>query len=163
MKAEFLNPFVYAVLRVLSSEAGLKKSVPGKPYLIRADATLHAVNVVIGVVGTVQGLVVYGMELFMAKGIIKAMAGVEIPITDPMAESAISELANLVTGVASGTLEGNGYPCRILPPVMVKGTAVRISTVSIPMVAVPISTELGEMKIYLGLNEQKAMVSSARR
>lgn len=153
MKAEFLNPFVYAGFRVFASEAGLKKLVPGKPSLIRGDSTLHAVNVVIGVSGSIQGLVIYGMELAMAKGIIKAMAGVAIPITDPMAESALGELGNVMTGVAAVTLETSGFPCRISPPSIVKGTGVRITGFSIPMVAVPISTEMGDIKIYLALNE----------
>jgi hypothetical protein len=35
----------------------------------------------------------------------------------------------------------------------VRGTAVRITAISIPVVAVPITTELGEIRIYLGLSE----------
>jgi chemotaxis protein CheX len=153
MKAEFLNPFVFAAMKVLSSEAGLKKWAPDKPYLLRVDATRHAVNVVVGVVGVVQGLVIYGMDLAVAKGLVSAMAGTPLSISDPMAESAIGELANLMTGLASGLMEENGYPCRISPPAIVRGTAVRITAISIPVVAVPITTELGEIRIYLGLSE----------
>lgn len=153
MKAEFLNPFVYAGFRVFASEAGLKRLIPGKPYLIKSDSTLHAVNMVVGVSGSVQGLVIYGMDLGMAKGIIQAMAGVAIPITDPMAVSALGELANVITGVAAGSLENGGYPCRISPPAIVKGTGVKFTSMILPMVAVPISTEMGDVKIYLSLNE----------
>lgn len=153
MKAEFLNPFVYAGLKVLASEAGLKSVVSDKPQMRKAIATLHAVNVVIGVVGSVQGIAIYGMELSLAKAIIKAMTGTEIPITDPMAESALGELANLITGYASGTLEASGLPCRISPPRIVRGTGVRFATSVIDMLTVPITTELGEIKIYLALNQ----------
>lgn len=153
MKAEFLNPFVYAAMKVLSSEAGLKKWAPDKPYLLRVDSTRHAVNVVVGVVGVVQGLVIYGMDLAVAKGLVSAMAGAPLSMSDPMAESAIGELGNLITGLASGLLEENGHPCRISPPAIVRGTAVRIAAISIPVVAVPITTELGEIRIYLGLGE----------
>jgi len=153
MKAEFLNPFVYAGLKVLASETGLKSIVSDKPQMRKAVATLHAVNVLMGVVGSVQGIVIYGMELSVAKGIIKAMTGTEIPITDPMAESALGELANLITGLASGTLEGSGYPCRISPPRIVRGTGIRIATSVMNMLTVPISTDLGEIKIYLALHE----------
>lgn len=153
MRAEFLNPFVYAGLKVLDSEAGLKSVVSDKPQMRKAIATLHAVNVVIGVVGSVQGIVIYGMELAIAKGIIKAMTGTDIPITDPMAESALGELANLITGYASGTLEGSGLPCRISPPRIVRGTGVRFATSVIDMLTVPITTELGEIKIYLALQQ----------
>ncbi|HWI51782.1 MAG TPA: chemotaxis protein CheX [Symbiobacteriaceae bacterium] len=153
MKVEFLNPFVYAGMKVLRAEAGLKRWAPDKPYLLRLDSTRYAVNVVVGVVGVVQGLVIYGMDLSVAKGLVTAMAGAPLKISDPMALSAIGELGNLITGLASGLLEESGYPCRISPPAIVRGTAVRITEMSIPVVAVPIRTELGEMKIYLGLNE----------
>lgn len=153
MKVEFLNPFIYAGLKVLDSEAGLKSVVSDRPQLRKAITTLHAVNVVIGVVGAVQGIVVYGMELAVAKGIIRAMTGTEYPITDPMAESALGELGNLITGYASGTLESSGYPCRISPPRIARGTGIRFAPTVIDMLTVPIMTELGEIKIYLSLHE----------
>lgn len=153
MKVRFLNPFVYAGLRVFHSEVKLKRLTPGKPYLIRADATLQPVNVVIGVAGSVQGLVIYGMELAMAKAVLRAMAGTPIAITDPLAESALGELGNVVTGVASGSLEGAGYPCRTSPPMVVRGTGIKFSSVIKPMVVVPITTDVGDLKIYLGLQE----------
>lgn len=162
MKAEFMNPFVYGVLRVLASEARLAKAIPTKPTLVWADATQHAVNVVIGVVGTVQGIVMYGMDLAVAKGIIKAMAGTEIPMTDPMAESALGELGNLITGLASTSLESAGYPCRISPPAIVQGTGRPITKISVPMVVVPIATELGEIKIYLALAQNAGAQSLAK-
>lgn len=158
MKAEFLNPFVYAGLKVLASEAGLKSVVSDKPQLRKAIATQQAVNVVIGVMGSVQGLVIYGMELKIAKGIIKAMAGAELPMTDPMAESALGELANLITGLAASSLEGAGYPCRISPPLIVKGTGVRYTSNVIEVLTVPIITDLGEIKIYLALHEVDAPI-----
>lgn len=153
MKVEFLNPFVYAGLRVLAGEVGLGRSIPGKPRLVWADSTLHAVNVVVGVVGSVQGLAIYGMELEIAKGIIQAMVGEALSISDPMAVSALGELANVITGLASGSLSDAGYPCRISPPAIVQGTGRLIMQHSVPMVMVPISTELGDIKLYLALNE----------
>lgn len=153
MKAEFLNPFVYAGMKVLAVEAGLSRWAPEKPYLTRVDSTLQAVNVVVGVGGSVQGLVVYGLDLSTAKGILRHMVGADIPVADPMADSALGELGNLITGLASGVLEEAGYPCRISPPAIVKGTAVRLTIFSIPMVAVPIVTDLGLVRIFLGLSE----------
>lgn len=153
MKAEFLNPFVYAGLKVLAAEAGLKSVVSDKPQMRKAISTLHAVNVVIGVMGSVQGIVIYGMELAMAKGIIRAMTGSDYPITDPMAESALGELGNLITGYAAGTLESAGWPSRISPPRIVRGTGVRFAPTVINMLTVPIITEIGQIKIYLALRE----------
>ncbi len=153
MKVQFMNPFVYAFIRVLATEAQVRRSVPTKPSLIWADKTQHAVNVVIGVMGSVQGLVIYGLDLGVAKAVIRSMVGSSISMSDPMAESALGELGNLITGVALGVLESNGYPCRISPPAIVQGTGRSISRVSIPMVMVPIDTDIGEIRIYLALRE----------
>lgn len=153
MRAEFLNPFVYAGVKVLTTEAGITRWVPDKPRMIRMDATRYAVNVVIGVTGRVQGIVVYGMDLSVAKGIIKAMVGEPIAISDPVAQSALGELGNLITGLASTILDENGYTCRISPPAIVRGTAVRLMTASIPLVAVSMATNLGVIDIQLGLSD----------
>ncbi|HEY8347892.1 MAG TPA: chemotaxis protein CheX [Symbiobacteriaceae bacterium] len=153
MKVEFLNPFVYAGMQVLSSEAGVSRWELGKPYLVRMDKTRHAANVVIGVTGAVYGLVIYGMDLAVAKAVVKAMVGAPLKLNDPMAESALGELGNLITGLASTLLEEKGYPCRISPPAIVRGTAVRLTEVTIPMVVVPMTTALGAIHIQLALEE----------
>jgi chemotaxis protein CheX len=153
MKAEFLNPFVYAGMKVLMAEAGVTNWSLDKPYLIPMDTTRDPVNVVVGVTGTVQGLVAYGMDLAVAKAIVRGMAGAAIPITDPVAESALGELGNLITGMASSILEESGYPCRISPPAIVRGTAVRLTATTVPMVVVPMATGVGSVSIYLALGE----------
>ena len=153
MKAEFMNPFVFAGMRVMMGEAGIGRCVLDKPILLRVDNTRHAVNVVMGVAGSVQGLVVYGMDLAVAKRAVEVMTGSSIPVSDPLAESALGELGNLITSLASGVLEENGYPCRISPPALVRGTAVRLTSVSVPMVTVPFNTNYGTMAILLSLQE----------
>lgn len=153
MKAEFLNPFVYAGLRVLMTEAGVTHWSLDKPFLSRIDATRHPASVVIGVAGAVQGLVIYGMDAGVAKRIVRAMAGTAIPLTDPLAKSALGELGNMVTGLASRILEECGYPCRISPPAIVRGTATRLTCASIPMISVPLVTDIGVVHILLGLAE----------
>lgn len=153
MKVEFLNPFVFAGMQVLASEAGVTRWELGKPFLVRMDKTRHAANVVIGVTGTICGLVVYGMDLAVAKGIVRAMVGTPLMLTDPVAESALGELGNLITGLASTLLEEKGFPSRISPPAIVRGTAVRLTESTIPMVVVPLSTAVGAIHIQLALNE----------
>jgi chemotaxis protein CheX len=153
MNADFLNPFVFAGMKVLTAEAGVTNWSLEKPHLVQIDRTRNPLSVVIGVTGVVQGLVVYGMDLAVAKGIVKVMTGMEIPITDAVAQSALGELANLITGMASSALEESGYPCRISPPAIVRGTACRLTAATVPMVAVPMTTGLGAVHIYLALTE----------
>lgn len=161
MKVDFLNPFVSACLKVLASEAGMTKLTSDKPQLVKGIATQHAVNVLIGVTGDIEGIVIYGMDLAVAKGIIKSMAGMDMSIAAPMAESALGELGNLITGIAASSLEAAGYPCRISPPVIIRGTGVKFSQEIMPMVALPIASETGEIKILASLNETKGIEPQA--
>lgn len=152
-----MNPFVYAGMKVLMTEAGVTRWELDKPHLIRVDMTRYAVNVIMGVAGRVQGIVVYGIDLAVAKQIVRTMTGQALPLGDPMAESALAELGNLITAQASGVLEESGYPCRISPPALVRGTAVRLTAGSIPMVALPIATGVGSIMIQLALGENGAV------
>jgi chemotaxis protein CheX len=153
MKAELMNPFVYAGMRVLMTEAGIGRCELDKPFLILVDQTRQAVSVVIGVSGGVRGLVIYGMDLAVAKRVVETMTGTALALADPMAQSALGELGNLITGLASTMMEENGFPCRISPPALVRGTGIRLTRVSIPMVTVPLQTGSGAILIQLALDE----------
>jgi len=81
------------------------------------------------------------------------MMGAEIIEFDEMARSALGELGNIITGKASVSLESAGYPIEISPPTLVMAENVRISSLKIPMIVVPLETECGEIDIYVGLEE----------
>lgn len=137
----------------MASEAGLKRIVPGKPVIMPGNGTYHAVNTVVGVVGSAQGIVVYGMDLAIAKGIVRNMVGETLPIGDKMAISALGELANVISGHATRDLEMAGHACNLAPPRIVQGTGLRLLPQIMPMLMVPIGTDFGEFRIYLALKQ----------
>lgn len=152
MKAEFVNPFVTAAYQVLQTET---KSEVTKGAVALADSPLVSdeVTVLIGVVGKVQGLVLYGMSEKAAKGIVSAMTGETIAVFDSLAESAVAELGNVVTGLASGELERAGFPCKIAPPSVVVGRGTLISTLAIKRLVIPLQTRLGDLTVHVALRE----------
>lgn len=152
MKAEFVNPFVTSAFQVLQTET---KSEVTKGNVTLQDSPLVSdeVTVLIGVVGRVQGLVLYGMSEKTAKGIVSAMTGETIAVFDNLAESAVAELGNVVTGLASGELEQAGYPCKIAPPSVVVGRGTSISTLAIKRLVIPLQTRLGDLTVHVALRE----------
>lgn len=152
MKAEFVNPFVTAAYQVLQTET---RSDVSKGNVTLQDSPLVSdeVTVLIGVVGRAQGLVLYGMSEKTAKGLVGAMTGEAIPVFDSMAESAVAELGNVITGLASGELERAGYPCKIAPPSVVVGKGTSISTLSIKRLVIPLQTRMGEIVVHVALRE----------
>lgn len=153
MKAEFVNPFVTAAFQVLEKET---KSAVQKGNVSLEDSPLVSdeVTVLIGVVGRAQGLVLYGMSEKTAKGVVSAMYGEQIAVFDAMAESAVAELGNVITGLASGELERVGFGCKIAPPSVVVGRGTSISTLSIKRLVIPLITAYGEITVHVALQER---------
>jgi chemotaxis protein CheX len=152
MKAEFVNPFVTSAFQVLQTETRSEVS-KGAVSLEDSPLVSDEVTVLIGVVGRAQGLVMYGMSEKTAKAIVSAMTGETVAVFDQMAESAIAELGNVITGLASGELERAGYPCKIAPPSVVLGKGTSISTLSIKRLMIPLQTKLGDITVHVALRE----------
>lgn len=152
MKAEFVNPFVGSAFQVLQTET---KADVGKGNVTIQDSPLVSdeVTVLIGVVGRAQGLVLYGMSEKTAKGLVSCMTGETVTEFDNLAESAVAELGNVITGLASGELERAGYPCKIAPPSVVVGRGTSISTLSIKRLVIPLETKFGEITVHVALRE----------
>jgi len=111
------------------------------------------VTVLIGVVGKAQGLVLYGMSEATALKLVSSMTGEEVGTFDALAESAVAELGNVITGVASGELEKAGYSVKIAPPSVVVGKGSTISTLSIKRLVIPLETTQGEITMHVALRE----------
>lgn len=152
MKAEFVNPFVVAAVQVLKTETRAEVT-KGGVTLEDSPLVSDEVTVLIGVVGRAQGLVLYGMSETTAKGLVSAMTGETITEFDSMAESAVAEIGNVITGLASGELERAGFPCKIAPPSVVVGKGTSISTLSIKRLVLPLSTKHGDVTVHIALRE----------
>ncbi len=152
MKAEFVNPFLVSAGQVLQTEAGTDV-VQGQVRLEESPLESDEVTVLIGVVGRAQGLVLYGMSEETGRKLVEAMTGEEVPVFDEMCESAVAELGNVITGLASGELEAAGYPCKIAPPSVVIGKGTAISTLAIKRLVIPLETQLGSITVHVALRE----------
>jgi len=153
MKAEYINPFVSAFFNVLKQTA----QVDGKRGQLALRTNFlspYEVAVIIGLIGDLEGQVVYTMREDVAKNLASAMMmGFPVEELNDLARSAISEFANMVTGNAVILLGSKGLKINISPPTLVKGKDIEI-TFEIPMLSIPISTPLGDMEIDVALREK---------
>lgn len=155
MRVEYVNPFIESAASVLQEIANLTVH-RGKLTLKDTNSPFRDVCTILGVIGQVQGQVVYGFEETTAKAVVsRMMMGAEVLEFDEMARSALGELGNIITGKASVILEGAGFPIEISPPTLVMAQNVRISSLKIPMIVVPLESEVGTIDIYVGLEEKK--------
>jgi chemotaxis protein CheX len=153
MKVQYINPFVTAAFDVLKTVLGEEPS-KGNLSMRPALFTSHQCNIITGVTGKIEGQVIYGMSLITADKVASQMIGQPIRTFDQLAASAIAELGNMITGNAMSHLSQSGYVCDITPPTIVRGSNVKLSTLNIPALVVPICSEFGEIEMTVSLREK---------
>ena len=153
MKVEYVNPFAAASFSVLEGLLG-EKPLKGQLAMRPSCFTSQQCNVITGVTGKIQGQVIYGMSLITADKIASIMLGQPIRTFDQLAASAIAEMGNMISGNAMALLSEAGYVCDITPPTIIRGTNVKISTLDIPALVIPICIEAGQIEVTVCLQEK---------
>ncbi len=154
MKVEFISPFVNSTIKVLETEIGRPVPIEKGQLTIEASSyTCQDVTVLIGVIGAVQGIVMYGMSERTAKNIVSSFLNERVVIFNEMVESAVAEMGNVITGIASTELEKAGYASTLAPPTVITGRGVVISTINIKRLQIPLKTEFGDIELGVALRE----------
>jgi chemotaxis protein CheX len=150
MKVAFVNPFIQAASEVLDAELG-SETQRGDLRLHKSAITTDEITALVGVTGTVTGLVLYSMSEATALGIASRISGREFTEFDALAQSGIGELGNVITGRAAVLLSIAGYPANITPPALVIGKGTMITTLDLNRLILPLQTELGPLEIQVVL------------
>lgn len=155
MKAQYVNPFAQGALDVMKQVLNVtpeRGDVSARPKLF----TTQQINIVCGITGPVEGLVIYGMSMITADKIATRMIGTPVLTFDQLAASAIAELGNMVSGCAMSNLALQGLACEITPPTIIRGTNVRISTLDVPAIVIPLKlADIGTVEVNVSLQERK--------
>jgi chemotaxis protein CheX len=154
MKIEFINPFIKAATMVLKTAAQIE-SQKGALKLRKTSFASDEITAIIGIVGDIEGQVIYTLSESDAMKFASAMMmGMPVTEFDEMAKSAISELCNMITGNASTDLAAQGFKCNISPPTILTGGKVEISTIKIPIISIPLSSDNGNFEINVALRSK---------
>jgi chemotaxis protein CheX len=121
MDVNLINPFVDSFLNVMP-QLGFKEvkkqgiSVKGK------NIKSSGVMLILGIVGDIKGSIIYSLDVESAKKIASIMMmGFPVAELDDMAQSALSELSNMLTANASTNFAGNGTNINISTPTLMHG------------------------------------------
>jgi len=157
MNVKFLNPFVEAAFEVLKAETGFSLR-RGDLGLEKGVYVTEDLTVILSLVGQVEGTVFYSMGMPTALALVSQMMASEVASLDPLAQSAVAELGNVITGRASVKLSHAGYESVISPPTLLLGAGARISTLDFPRLIVPLEFGDGQVTIHLALREGRGNV-----
>lgn len=151
-RVELIGPFVDAAARVISQECG-EQVGRGQLHRVRSPQTSNDISALIAITGGVAGLVIYSLSEPTALGFASRMIGEPVTELDALAQSAIAELANMITGQAGIALEKNGFPSDMSPPVLLIGKGSSIATLNLTRLVVPLVVSFGEFTIDIAVKE----------
>ena len=149
MDAKLVNPFVDAFTAVMP-QIGFAEPKRTKMGVKAQNAVSLGVSVIVGFTKQIRGNIVYNMSEDTAKFIASTMMmGMPIENFDDMAQSAISEMSNMLTATAATNLAGMGLEVDISTPSLSIGQnfQVKISDTNYLTVEMDLAGHLVELDI----------------
>jgi chemotaxis protein CheX len=149
---ELVVPFVNSARTVLSTMAGIN-AVIEKPFLKNGAVLKHDISGIIGFTGEIEGSVVIGLSMGVARYVVKAFAGMELTIESPDFADAIGELANMIAGSAKQHL--NATAGISIPTVVLGNGHVTARLNGVPCVVIPCKTPAGDFAVEVNIRYAK--------
>jgi chemotaxis protein CheX len=114
-------------------------------------AASYDISAIVGFSGQVIGSVVVSFQMAAALSLVKAFAGVDIPVESPDFPDAIGELANMIAGNAKKDL---GATASITCPNVVIGPGHIIARLrGVPCYVIPCKTPVGDFAIEVNIKQ----------
>ena len=152
MDAKLINPFVDAV-SVILPQMGLQDISRSKVSVKEKNVKSLGITVLVGITKQVRGNVAYNMPEDTAKFIASTMmCGMPVESFDDMAQSALGELANMITATAATKLAELGFEVDISTPSISigDGFSVKISAEQFLCIEMAVADKPLELNISLG-------------
>jgi|SRR5712691_5851059 chemotaxis protein CheX len=150
---ELVQPYLQAAKDVITRETGSDVTV-GRVQLKKPPAATDEISIIIGVTGEIQGVVMIVMNRQTALNIVSRITGDAGAEFDDLAQSAVAEMANVISGRGGIGLAAFGRETTISPPaVMVGNKGGGVSTLDIPIYALPLETECGTVELQVALRD----------
>ena len=125
MDVKHINPFIQAFFNIMP-QVGFS-DIKKQGITVENDIKSKGIIINLGIVGDVKGNVAYIMDMESGKKIAsKMMMGFPVNELDDMAQSAISELTNMLTANASINLANIGVNINISTPTLMYGDNIQI-------------------------------------
>ncbi|HJV44434.1 MAG TPA: chemotaxis protein CheX [Bacillota bacterium] len=118
MTVRYIDPFLESAQMVIEQVCNIS---PTRGEVLIKDVQLEKDHlwIKIGVIGQLEGDIIFGLHEQVALRIISAMmGGFSITEIDEIGRSAISELGNMISGNASNLLFNQGVNIDITPPMI---------------------------------------------
>lgn len=138
MNVEFINPFLEAAVKVLSTMA-FTQPKPGQPFLKnKLPLSQGDVSGIVGLTGTVNGSMAVSFSEGAILEIVSNMFGEVCTEINEEVRDAVGEISNMISGDARRILAGKGYELQGSIPTVIDGKDHKIChTIAGPVLVMP--------------------------
>jgi len=145
MNAELINPFLKAVIEVLSTMARIEAK-PGKPFVKKDKVARGDVTGMVGLAGKqLKGSLALSFSEKAILQIATGMLGEPIDQVDDSIADMVGEITNMVTGITKKILSEKGYKFEMAIPTTIIGKNHSLThKTSGPVIIIPFTVEAGE-------------------
>ena len=154
MRVDYINPFVEAAFSVVEEVLSTKVE-RGKIYLKGETQAIMGLATIVGLAGGVEGRVILDMDIPTALKIASIMNGEELNEVDDLVKATLTELANVVTGVAVTELHEKGFRFDLTPPAVITGENMKVHDIGIEALVVPMTLPFGEIEVNVAIKERE--------
>jgi chemotaxis protein CheX len=121
MDVKYINPFIDSFMQIFP-QFGMNDIKKGRISLKGKEIKSTGVMIMLGLIGDVRGNVIYSLSEENAMKIASIMmCGAPVNSLDELAQSAISELTNMLTATAATAFYNNGISIDISIPTLMYG------------------------------------------
>ena len=155
MDAKLVNPFIDAFTAVMP-QIGFPEPKRAKVTVKQKNAVSLGVSVIVGFTKQIRGNVVYNMKEDTAKFIASTMMmGMPVAAFDAMAQSAISELSNMLTANTATNLTGMGLEVDISTPSLTIGEGFSLKISEGQFLTIEMDLSVHTVELDIAVEEQK--------
>lgn len=154
MNVEHINAFYQATKNVLKLMTNVDVRM-GQPKAVEGMVSSKEANVMLGVIGDLEGSVLFAFPKDMTLDLVEIMSGMKVEEIGSFVSSALGEVANIIGGNAVTILAESGKICDIVPPQIFIGDYKSISSLGNKSISLPLLTDIGDFEINIFLKDKK--------
>jgi chemotaxis protein CheX len=122
MKAEYINPFIEAVLETCKTMLNTDLA-QGNPSVHKGLERSNDIAAIIGLAGPACGTVVLSFPVETALAMVSQLVGSKVIVVDDVVKDGVAELVNIVAGSAKAKfITETGEPIELGLPTVIRGS-----------------------------------------
>jgi len=147
---DLINTFIISAIEIVEELEG-EKPRRGELSLIQDAIQTQGVVIVIGITGKIEGRLLLDVSKETACRFSEFILKEKFSEFNEIVESAMGEMANLITGRAVSILNEMGYSLKITPPTLLSGQELKVSDKKMEMLVIPLFCKSGKLLINIAI------------